>query len=176
MRISRSFAETMTAARQQRKRYHAGIVAFAGLLFALFAAPPASHAATTERIVVDWHTGLAIGGYDPVAFYTDGKPMPGSPDLEFAYGGAVWRFCNVGNREAFAARPDVYMPQFGGYDPLGVAHGAAVAGNPGVWLITGGRLFLFYDSDRLKTFNADPERITGAAERKWPDVLRALSP
>ena len=68
------------------------------------------------------------------------------------------------------------MPQFGGYDPLGVAHGVAVAGNPGVWLITGGRLFLFYDSDRLKTFNADPERIAGAAERKWPDVLRALSP
>jgi len=166
----------MTAARQQRKRYHAGIVAFACILFALFAAPPASHAATTERIVVDWHTGLAIGGYDPVAFYTDGKPMLGSPDLEFAYGGAVWRFCNVGNREAFAARPDVYMPQFGGYDPLGVAHGVAVAGNPGVRLITGGRLFLFYDSDRLKTFNADPERITGAAERKWPDVLRALSP
>jgi hypothetical protein len=68
------------------------------------------------------------------------------------------------------------MPQFGGYDPLGVAHGVAVAGNPGVWLIIGGRLFLFYDHDRLKTFAADPERITGAAERKWPEVLRTLSP
>ncbi len=176
MRISRSFAETMTAARQQRKRYRAGIVASAGLLSALFAVLPASPAATTERIVVDWHTGLAIGGYDPVAFYTDGKPMPGNPDLEFAYGGTVWRFCNIGNREAFAARPDVYMPQFGGYDPLGVAHGVAVAGNPSVWLIAGGRLFLFYDRNRLETFTADPERIIGEAERNWPGVLRTLSP
>jgi len=166
----------MTAARQQRKRYGAGTATLTCFLLALSALPPASRAAATERIVVDWHTGLAIGGYDPVAFYTDGKPIPGSPDLELTYGGAVWRFCNIGNREAFAARPDVYMPQFGGYDPLGVARGIAVAGNPGVWLITGGRLFLFYDRGRLQTFAADPERITGAAERKWPDVLRTLSP
>jgi len=61
--------------------------------------------------LVDRHTGLALGGYDPVAFYTDGKPLPGSPEFELQYGGAVWRFSNVGNREAFAARPDVYMPR-----------------------------------------------------------------
>lgn len=143
---------------------------------ALSAGPPALRAATTERIVVDWHTGLAIGGYDPVAFYTDGRPVPGSPDFELAYGGAVWRFCNIGNREAFAARPDVYAPQFGGYDPLGVAHGVAVAGNPSLWLISGGRLFLFYDRGRLDTFTADAERIIAAAERKWPEVSHTLSP
>ncbi len=166
----------MTTARQQQKRYGAGIAALACLLLAPSAVPPASRAATTERLVVDWHTGLAIGGYDPVAFYTDGKPVLGSPDFEFLYGGAVWRFCNVGNRAAFAAQPDVYMPQFGGYDPLGVARGVAVAGNPSVWLIAGGRLFLFYDRARLEIFTADSERIIAAAERKWPDVLRALSP
>jgi hypothetical protein len=138
--------------------------------------PPAAWSATTETIVVDWHTGLAIDGYDPVAFYTDGRPTLGSPDLEFRYGGAVWRFRNVGNREAFAARPDVYMPKFGGYDPLGVAHGVAVAGNPGVWSITDGRLFLFYDHARLAVFMADAERIAATAEHKWPDVLRTLSP
>ena len=70
------------------------------------------------------------------------------------YGGAVWRFCNVGNRAAFAARPDVYMPQYGGYDPLGVARGVAVAGNPNVWLIAGERLFLFYDRSRREKFAA----------------------
>jgi len=131
--------------------------------------------ATTERIVVDRFTGLAIGGYDPVAFYTDGKPILGGPDLEYSYGGAVWRFANIGNREAFASRPDVYMPQFGGYDPLGVAHGVALAGNPLLWLISGGRLFLFYDNKRLAAFTADPERISGAADRKWPEVARTLS-
>lgn len=176
MRINRSFAATMTAARQERKRYRAGAGAFACLALVLSVAPPKAHAATTETIVVDWHTGLAIEGYDPVAFYTDGKSMPGSPDFELRYAGAVWRFCNVGNREAFAARPDVYMPQFGGYDPVGVAHGVAVAGNPSVWLIAGEKLFLFYDHTRLEAFNADPERAIGAAQRRWPDVLRTLSP
>ena len=92
------------------------------------------------------------------------------------YGGAVWRFCNFGNRAAFAERPDVYMPQFGGYDPVGVARGVAVAGRPDVWLISDGRLFLFYDSHRLETFAADPERFSSAAERKWPEILRTLSP
>jgi hypothetical protein len=171
-------AKTMTVAqRRQRKRSGAGIAAIACLLLLVLPRiQPAARAATTETLVVDWHTGLAIGGYDPVAFYTEGKPALGSPDFEFRYGGAVWRFCNVGNRDAFAARPDVYMPQFGGYDPLGVARGIAVAGSPSVWLIAGGRLFLFYDRTRLETFAADSERITAAAERKWPDVLRTLSP
>jgi hypothetical protein len=166
----------MTSARQQRKRYRVGLVALAGLAALVCAGLPAPRAATTETIVVDWHTGLAIGGYDPVAFYTEGKPTPGDASLELRHGGAVWRFRNIGNREAFAAHPDVYMPQFGGYDPVGVARGVAVAGNPNVWLITGERLFLFYDPARLQAFAADVERLGAAAERKWPDVLRTLSP
>ena len=145
-------------------------------MLAVAALSPAWQAAATERIVVAWHTGLAIDGYDPVAFYTDGKPVPGSPDFELSYGGAVWRFSNVGNRAAFAARPDVYMPQFGGYDPVGVARGVAVAGNPGIWLISSQRLFLFYDLSRRESFAANAARMTEAANRKWPEVLRTLSP
>lgn len=167
----------MTAARQQRKETRAPIAVFAFILTLLGGhVPGAAAGGITERIVVDRHTGLAIGGYDPVAFYTDSEPRPGSPDFELHYGGAVWRFCNFGNRAAFAERPDVYMPQFGGYDPVGVARGVAVAGKPDLWLISEGRLFLFYDSHRLDTFTADSERITGAAERKWPTVLQTLSP
>jgi hypothetical protein len=166
----------MTAARQKRKRLCTRLAASAGFLLVLSAGQPASIAATTERIVVDWNSGLAIGGYDPVAFFTDGRPMAGSSDFEFRYGGAIWRFRNVGNRAAFAAKPEIYMPQFGGYDPLGVLRGVAVAGNPNVWLITGERLYLFYDRARLETFAGDAERLAAVAERKWPDVQRALSP
>ncbi len=68
--------------------------------------------------------------------------------------------------------PNVYMPQYGGYDPLGVAHGVAVAGNPNMWLIAGERLFLFYDDARRDKFAADPDRVIGSADRKWPEVLR----
>ncbi len=133
-------------------------------------------AATTERLVVDWHTGLAIGGYDPVAFFTDGRPMAGNANFEFRYAGAIWRFCNVGNRDAFAAQPDIYMPKFGGYDPIGVARDVAVAGNPNAWLISGDRLYLFYDRARLQKFAGDADRLSAEAERKWPDVRGALSP
>lgn len=171
----------MTTARRKRKQYCVvaactGLVAYAGLVFILAAGPPTGRAAATERIVVDWHTGLAIDGYDPVGFFTDGKPVPGNPDFELRYGGAVWRFANIGNRAAFAASPDVYMPQYGGYDPLGVAHGIAVAGNPNVWLIADKKLFLFYDGHRRDKFAADPDRIIDSAERKWPSVLGTLTP
>jgi len=183
MRISPAFAETMTTARRKRKQYCAaaaaacaGLLAYAGLIFVLTAGPPTARAAATERIVVDWHTGFAIDGYDPVAFFTDGRPIAGSADLELRYGGAVWRFANIGNRAAFAASPDIYMPQYGGYDPLGVARGVAVAGNPSVWLIAGEKLFLFYDGDRRNSFAADPDRVTAPADRKWPILLRTLTP
>jgi len=182
MRISPAFAETMTTARRKRKQYRAvvaacaSLLAYAGLVFVLTAAPPIAPAAADGRIVTDWHTGLAIDGYDPVAFFTNGKPTEGSPGFELQYGGVVWRFANIGDRAAFAASPDVYMPQYGGYDPLGIARGVAVAGNPNVWLVTGEKLFLFYDDNRRKTFAADPDRIIGPADRKWPAVLRRLIP
>jgi len=166
----------MTAARQKRKRFYAGFVAAAGVLLLASAGLRVSKAATTERLVVDWHSGLAIGGYDPVAFFTNGRALPGSPDFEFRYAGAIWRFHNIGNRAAFAAEPEIYMPQFGGYDPIGVARGIAVAGNPNVWLITGQRLYLFYDRARMEKFAADADRLATEAERKWPDVRRSLSP
>jgi hypothetical protein len=165
----------MTTGRRQRKQRGVDVLALACLVL-LPVAAPAVDAATTERIVSNWHTGLAIDGYDPVAFYTEGKAVPGSPDFELLFGDVVWRFCNLGNREAFAAHPDVYMPRFGGYDPLGVARGVAVTGVPSLWAISGGRLFLFHDRRRLDTFTADAERIIAAAERKWPEVLRTLSP
>jgi hypothetical protein len=166
----------MTAARQKRKRVRVCRIAAAGLALVLGGGFAVCGAAVTERIVVDWNTGLAIGGYDPVAYFTDGKQMLGSADFELSSSGVMWRFRNIGNREAFAADPDVYTPQFGGYDPLGVARGVAVAGKPNVWLIAKQRLFLFYDQTWLEKFAADPDRLIADAERKWPSVQGELSP
>lgn len=182
MRISLAFAETMTTARRKRKRYRAAglgpVAAFAvygGLAVASIVGPPMPRAVAGEHVVVDWHTGLAIDGYDPVAFFTEGRPAAGIDDYQLRYGGVVWRFANLGNRAAFAANPDVYMPQYGGYDPIGIARGIAVAGNPNVWLIVGEKLFLFYSDDRREKFAADPNRVTGSADRQWPAVVRALT-
>ena len=78
----------------------------AGLvLLGIGLAPAPSRAATTERVVTNRHTGLAIDGFDPVAYFVDGAPSSGRADLEFRFAGATWRFRNEGNRAAFAAAP-----------------------------------------------------------------------
>jgi hypothetical protein len=166
----------MTSARRKRKRCLTRLALLAGAAALCCAAAPAARAGLTERIVVDWHSGLAIGGYDPVAFFTDGKPLVGSADQELRYGGVVWRFANAGNRAAFSERPDIYMPQYGGYDPVGVARGIAVAGNPALWTIVGERLYLFFDGAQRGKFLADQARLIATAQRRWPQVLRGLDP
>ena len=118
----------MTAARRSRKRHVYGLAGARRLLAVVGAVASAPRAATTERVVVDRHTGLALYGIDPVAYFTDRKPVAGRADFEYRYAGAVWRFDNEGNRAAFAADPEVYMPRFGGYDPVGVARGLCDAG------------------------------------------------
>jgi hypothetical protein len=168
----------MTSARQKPKSRHVHIAAVtAAALAALLAGlAPAARAGLTEQIVVDWHSGLAIDGYDPVAFFTDGKPVPGSGKFELRYDGVVWRFSNFGNRAAFAERPDVYMPQYGGYDPVGIARGVAVPGNPDLWTIVDDRLFLFFNAAQRAKFLNDSGRLIAAANRKWPDVSGSLDP
>jgi hypothetical protein len=136
----------------------------------------AVYAATTERVVVDWHSGLAISGFDPVAYFTDGSARLGRADLEASSAGAVWRFVNEGNRAAFVADPEVYMPQFGGYDPIAIARGVSTAGHPQIWVLSGKRLFLFYSVEARQDFMLDPETALLAAEQRWPEVVRTLTP
>ena len=88
----------------------------------------------------------------------------------------VWRFRNEGNRAAFIANPEVYMPRFGGYDPVAVARGASALGHAELWTIAEERLYLFYTAAARDAFADDPDAAIGAAERVWPAVLRTLSP
>jgi YHS domain-containing protein len=131
--------------------------------------------ATTERVVVDRHNGLAIAGFDPVAYFTDQQAVQGKPEVEAREGGAVWRFRNAGNRDYFLARPDVYAPQFGGYDPVDIARGVTVAGNAQVWLVTGRRLYLFSQEDNRQAFTADPARYLAPAQQRWPQLREQLA-
>ncbi|HZS64374.1 MAG TPA: YHS domain-containing (seleno)protein [Xanthobacteraceae bacterium] len=166
----------MTAARQQRKSGALAVLAAIGLFWLAGPAPPAGWASTTERIVVDPNRGLALAGFDPVAYFTEGKPVMGVEQFEYEFAGAVWRFQNQGNRAAFAANPDVYTPVFGGHDPVGVARGVARAGHPEIWTIYNEHLYLFYSAEARQTFVSEAERTAAAAERMWPTVMRTLSP
>ena len=165
----------MSAQRQQRKAICPGSALFVALAVALTPAVAAAASATTERVVVNRHTGVAIGGFDPVAYFTDKEARQGKAEFEADKNGAVWRFCNAGNRSYFLARPDIYAPQYGGYDPVGVARGIAVAGNAQIWLIEGQRLFLFVDQDNRDAFAADPGRYLQRAAQHWPKLLEQLA-
>jgi len=98
----------------------------------------------------------------------------GREEVELPYAGAVWRFRNLGNRAAFAERPDIYMPQFGGYDPIVLAHRVATPGHPQLWLIVQDRLYLFHTGESRDNFAADPSRAAAAARANWPEVSRKL--
>ena len=137
--------------------------------------PFAARAATTERVVVNRFTGLAIEGYDPVAYFVDARPVLGLEEFEASEAGAVWRFHNEGNRASFVAHPDIYGPQFGGYDPVDVARGVTVPGNPRFWLISGQRLYLFGREQSRDAFAADPGRFLKEAVPRWPTLEQDLA-
>ncbi len=146
----------------------------AGFLASAVLAATAS-ALTNDQIVSDPQTGLAIGGYDPVAYFTSGQAKPGRAALERTVGGVVWRFDNEGNRAAFVEAPEVYMPRYGGYDPVAIARGRSVPGNPLFFAIVGQKLYLFYDSRAKAQFSESPTRYLADADAQWPQVRAQLS-
>jgi hypothetical protein len=155
------------------------ITMLAGLVLAILAAAGFSgsgaRAATTERVVVNRITGLAIEGFDPVAYFVDARPEIGLQDFEASQAGAVWRFRNEGNRASFVAHPEIYGPQFGGYDPVDLARGVTVAGNPRFFQITGQRLYLFNRETNRDSFAADPARVLREANARWPQLEQDLA-
>jgi hypothetical protein len=171
----------MTAQRQERNGCCSGAglgpgIALICLLSGLVAcvSPPAQ-AATTERVVVNRFSGLAIEGFDPVAYFVDATPRIGLPDYEASEAGAAWRFRNEGNRASFVAHPEIYGPQFGGYDPVDLARGVTVAGNPRFWVVAGQRLYLFGREQNRDAFAADPERSLAQANSRWPVLEQDLA-
>jgi len=172
----------MTAERQEGNgkwpgmaiRLGFALVALCGALWSA-AIPFAVQASTTQRIVVNRFTGLAIESFDPVAYFVDSRPELGREEYEAAQGGAVWRFRNEGNRASFVAHPEIYGPQYGGYDPVGVARGVTVAGNPRFWVVSGERLYLFGLETNRDAFAADPQRYLALADTRWPGLERGLA-
>lgn len=156
------------------RRWRNPLAAF-GLALVLALGAGAAAPAANSPLVVNPETGLALSGYDPVAYFTRQMPTFGRPDIELSFKGAVWRFQNSGNRAAFVAHPEVYMPRFGGYDPVAISRGISVPGHPLFWALIGERLYLFYSSDARADFLADPGRIIAVAERKWPEVARSVA-
>lgn len=151
----------------------------AGLLAVWFVATVAAFstkAATGERIVQDPISGVALYGYDPVAYFIEKSARPGDAEYEFRFAGLTWRFRSDANRAAFARAPETFVPAFGGYDPLGVSEGVPLEGNPAFFAIFDQKLFLFAREESLAKFLANPKNLYDAAANAWPAVQRKLVP
>lgn len=140
------------------------------------AAAFSTKAATSEQIVRDPLSGLALYGYDPVAYFIERAARPGDAEYEFRFAGLVWRFRSEANRKAFADAPERFVPVFGGYDPIAVGQGLPIEGNPVFFAVHGQQLFLFSREESLARFLENPKSLFDTANGVWPAVQRKLVP
>ncbi|AMJ60400.1 YHS domain-containing (seleno)protein [Bosea sp. PAMC 26642] len=114
--------------------------------------------------------GVAIRGYDPVAYFRDGGPRPGKAEFSVRHGGAVWRFASAEHKALFEADPARYLPAYGGFCAYGTSRGYLVKIDPEAWSIVDGRLYLNYDRAVQKTWSAKTSVYINQADAKWPSL------
>lgn len=113
---------------------------------------------------------LALHGFDPVAYFTVGKPTQGNAKLVVTHGGAAYYFATQANLDAFKANPAKYAPQYGGYCAFGVSVGKKFDGNPQHWRVENGKLYLNLNADIAAMFNKDVPGVVAKAEGHWPKI------
>jgi len=116
-------------------------------------------------------TGVAIQGYDPVAFFTDSKPVKGKPELGLRRDGALYYFASKQHRDLFMSDPAKYEPVFGGYCAYGVSKGKLVEIDVDAFQIVNGRLLLQYSKGVRDDFNKDTKGNLAKAEANWPGLV-----
>src|ERR671918_623226 len=116
--------------------------------------------------------GVAIKGYDPVAYFTDKKPIKGSPTYKAEYGRSIFHFVSQANRDAFAANPAKYAPQYNGFCAFGTAGGYKAAIDPAAFTIVNNKLYLNYNQDVRKKWSTDIPGFVAKADKNWPAVAK----
>lgn len=119
---------------------------------------------------------LGLKGYDPVAYFTEKRPMAGDPQYEYEWDGALYRFASAKHLETFKADPDRYLPQYNSLCAASVAKGVKLEGNPEHWVVVDGRLYLFGAPAGPSAMTADPNGMVRRAEANWPQVSRLDPP
>jgi YHS domain-containing protein len=114
--------------------------------------------------------GIAIQGYDPVAYFTDHMPVKGSPEFWVRWRGAIWLFASIEHRDAFFRDPDKYAPQYGGYCVFGVSEGHTAPVDPLAWKVIDGKLYLAYSKKVQDMFLQDPLNRIQKADKNWPNL------
>ena len=130
---------------------------------AAFAATPAIYA----------ENGIAVDGTDVVGYFTENAPVPGNAEITHDYMGATWQFSTVENRDLFAANPEKYAPQYGGYCAFAVSQGYTASTGPEAWSIVDDKLYLNFSRRVQRRWERDIPGHIAAADANWPSVLNA---
>lgn len=114
--------------------------------------------------------GVMLHGYDPVAYFTEGKAVAGRRDIDLVWSGVRWRFASVANREAFATTPDRYAPQFGGYCAWAVSRNYVADVDPKAFAIVDGKLYVNYSSLVAARWRLDRDTNIARGHQNWPGL------
>lgn len=145
------------------------LLKFTLVMLMFVVAPQAS--AGEDPIYTGLFNNRAIGGYDAVSYFEDGKPVKGDKAFSLDYMGAQWRFGSAAHKAAFQADPMKYMPQYGGYCAWAMARGYTAKGDPEQWRIVDGRLYLNYDADIKAKWEADIPGFIAKADVNYPTLV-----
>ena len=132
----------------------------------------AKSVASGELVNVAGASRIALDGYDPVAFFIDGKPMHGDLNISATHQGATYFFTSKDHKNKFESDPEAYVPQYGGYCAFGVAAGALFPVDINTWQIRNGKLYLNLNPDILEQFNKKFDKQVAKADKNWPDLVR----
>jgi YHS domain-containing protein len=145
------------------------------MLALLLLAPGIASGQTNAATPVFAERGIALGGTDAVAYFTQGRAVAGLARHTFSWRGATWRFANEANRDAFAADPEKYAPQYGGFCAWAVAQGYHAPTDRNAWKIVDGKLYLNYDRSIQRRWEGDVPGNISKADGNWPEVARTVA-
>ncbi|MEM7172486.1 MAG: YHS domain-containing (seleno)protein [Pseudomonadota bacterium] len=139
---------------------------------ALMSAPFTAALSESSAINLGYFNKLAVNGYDVMTIWRGGKPQEGDPGITFDYGGATWVFISQENRDAFAADPDAYAPQYGGYCAYAAAQGEVSDVDVFAWQIHKGKLYLNYSPRVQREWGSRIDENIEKADAIWPNPLQ----
>ncbi len=153
-----------------RRSLFIGGAALAGVAFAGATFVSGIALASSNTVFVN-SAGVAINGTDPVAYFSEGKPVEGSADFATEWMGATWQFSSAENRDLFVAAPEEYAPQYGGYCAFAVSQGYTASTVPEAWTIENGKLYLNFSLGVRERWRRDMDDLIARADENWPGVL-----
>ena len=140
-------------------------------VFVLFSMITLSSYSQADKDPVFARWGVAIKGYDTVAYHLEQQPVKGSSEFTAPWNGATWRFKNAANRDRFIANPERWAPRYGGYCAWAVSNNYTAGTDPEAWSIVNNRLYLNYSVRVRETWARDTQGNIRRADANWPTVL-----